>query len=279
MWLVFTVTLVFAVVAGFWLARQDHAPLEPTGPEGLRALIMAVVGGFLIVAGVLGYLVVILTTGLTFNFTRPVWTDLKGKIFAANIFVPMLPAIGLALALSPLLTPVLGQFGVDADLANLLPLLAAVIAVQFAQLFVLIWAPLERRFITRRLLAQGITPAQLQMGVMVGLSNPASGFAKRFALIEEDMGALWLSDEQLVYWGDSERFALTRDQISQIERRADARSTTMLWGISHVILHTLLPEGGDREVRLHVEGLWTMAEKRRAMDRLAEQIMNWHSRS
>ena len=65
--------------------------------------------------------------------------------------------------------------------------------------------------------------------------------------------------------------------LLQIERRADNRGQTVLGGIRHVILHIALPGGAERQVRLHVEGLWTLGQKRRVMDRLAEQIETWHA--
>jgi hypothetical protein len=109
------------------------------------------------------------------------------------------------------------------------------------------------------------------------LSNPQSGIAKRFGSIEEDMGALWVAPDRLAFRGDVEQFDLTRDQIAQIERRADKGSTTMLAGIAHVVLHVRLPIGTVRQIRLHVEGLWTMGQKRRAMDTLAEAIDRWYA--
>jgi hypothetical protein len=91
------------------------------------------------------------------------------------------------------------------------------------------------------------------------------------------MGALWVGPEQLIYWGDGEQFGIRREQIVAIERKADNRSTTMLAGITHVILHVKLPDGSVRKIRLHVEGLVTMGQKRRTMDALAEAINHWHS--
>ena len=67
-----------------------------------------------------------------------------------------------------------------------------------------------------------------------------------------------------MYWGDGERFAVTREQVLQIERR-------------HVILRLALSGVGERQVRLHVEGLSTLGHKRRVMDRLAQQLETWHA--
>jgi hypothetical protein len=151
--------------------------------------------------------------------------------------------------------------------------------VQVLQLWVLIWSPIERRIITQRLAALGITPAQLKTAALIGLSNPASGLGKRFAAIEEDMGALWVGPEQLIYWGDVEQFGIKREQLAGMERRADNRSTTVLGGITHIILHVKQPDSSIRQIRLHTEGHWTMGQKRQAMDTLAEAIARWHAGS
>ena len=89
---------------------------------------------------------------------------------------------------------------------------------------------------------------------------------------------LWVGPDQLVYWGDAERLAATREPVVQIERRADNRGQTVLGGIRYVILHLAQPGSGERHVRLHVEGRWTLGQKRRVMDCLADQIQTWHPR-
>ena len=238
---------------------------------------MVILGGMSMAAGVGAYLVVIFTTCFTFNFSRPAWTDLKGKLFVANIFVPMLLAIGVGLAASGILGPFLAGAGLDGSMATFLPVMAAIVGLQFLQLWVLVWAPVEKRFITKRLLAQGILPEQIASGILTGISNPASGFAKRFGLIEEDMGVLWVSPERLVFCGDGEQFSLTREQVVQIERKADKRSTTMLWGLQHTILHVQVAGDAERQIRLHAEGLWTMGQKRRVMAHVAGLVENWKS--
>jgi hypothetical protein len=139
--------------------------------------------------------------------------------------------------------------------------------------------PVETHIIRKRLTAAGVTPAQMQTATLVGLSNPASGYAKRFGRIEEDVGALWISPELLIYRGDSEQFDISRDQISAIEQKADNRSTSVLAGIAHVILHVKLSDGSIRQIRLHTEGLWTMGQRKRKMDELAEAIYRWHGGS
>jgi hypothetical protein len=223
------------------------------------------------------YLSVIFSECFTFNYNQPVWKAVKTKQFFVNIVVTVLVALGAGFVLSAFTSPVLIGLGLDAGMANMLPVMLMVVGVQIVQLWVLIWSPVERRIITKRLAALGITPAQLQSAALVGLLNPASGAVKRFAAIEEDMGALWVGPDLLMYRGDQEQFDLTREQLAQMERKADNRSTSVLGGIAHVILHVRRPDGSLRQIRLHTEGRWTMGQKREAMDALAEAIARWQA--
>jgi hypothetical protein len=138
-------------------------------------------------------------------------------------------------------------------------------------------ARLSSGAITKRLLAQNITPAQLNSAVLVGISDPTRSSFRKFGAIEEDIGAMWIGPDQLVYWGDNERFSIAREQLAQMERKSDTGSTTMLVGIAHAVLHVKLPDGGVRQIRLHTEGVWTMGQKRRTMDVLADSIVRWQS--
>jgi hypothetical protein len=278
MWLFLVANIVFWICLFFWI-RSRHTTSEESSPGLVDSVFRFVIGGFFVVAGAVSYAVVLLTNCFTFNFNRPVWHTLKPKLYLANILVPLMPAVGLGFAFSGMLGPFLVGIGVQPRLAGFLPFMAVIAILLTVQVWVLFWAPLERQVITRRLLAQGITPAQIQIGILLGLSNPASGFTRRFAAVEEDLGMLWVGPEQLLYWGDTERFGVTREELLQIEQRADNRSATVLGGVRHIILHLALPGGGERQLRLHVEGLWTLGQKRRVMDRLAEQIHTWHSHS
>ena len=276
MWILLVGNLIFW--AAFWIWRErGRVPATGSEPHLFDIILLILIGGFFLVVSVGSYILCVFTACLTFDFTRPVWSVVKAKLFVANILVPLTAGLGVGFGLSAFLTPVLKTAGLEAGMANILPVLGAVMLLQIAQMWVLIWAPLEKRLIERRLLAQGITAAQLQTGVFVGISNPASGMLKRFGAIEEDMGVLWVSPNQLIYWGDGESFSLTRDQIVQIERKADARSTTVLAGIAHVILHVNGVGATQRQIRLHTEAHLTMGRKKQAMNRLADAIIRWHS--
>ena len=262
---------------GLFLWRGSERPsAQEASTDLMHVLFMIIIGLFFLGIGVIGYFVVLLTQCFSFDFKHPVWPGIKGKLFVANILVPLAASLGLGFALSSVLTPMLIARGVSSEIAGLIPVLGMVGVVQIVQLWILVWAPLEKRVIRKRLEAQGIVAGQLNSAVLVGLSDPASGMLKRFGMIEEDVGALWVGPEQLVYWGDRERFGISREQITRIERKADTRSTSLLGGIAHVILHVATPSGTERQIRLHTEGHWTMGQKREAMDRLGDVIEAWH---
>lgn len=280
LWLVVLGNLVFWI--GFWVWRNhSQAPpsAEESTPNFVRSIFYLFVGAFFLVIGIAAYAGFIFTNGLTFDFSQPVFKNFKGKKYMANIFIPLFVALGLGFALSAFVTPTLQALGVSASLASLLPVLGMVAILQVLQIFVLIWSPLEKRIITRRLAAIGIIDAQLQSAILVGLSDPARSSFSKFGGIEEDMGALWLDTDRLIYWGDSEQFSITRDQLLQLEQKADSGSTTMLVGATHPILHVHLPNGTERQIRLHAEAVGTMAKKRKALDHLANSIIAWHGKT
>ena len=250
---------------------------QDSAPPVVHSVVSILFGGFFMVLGLVGYLAVTYTGCFTFDFSRPVWMAVKTKLFFVNIIIPVVLALGAGFILSAFLGLVLKTMGMDSGMADFLPVMLMIGCFQAMQLWVLIWSPMERLIIERRLAPLGIKPEQLRTAVLVGLSNPASCFTKRFAAIEEDIGALWVGPEQLIYWGDGEQFGISREQIVEIERKADNRSTTVLGGIAHIILHVGLPDDSVRQIRLHMEGVWTMGQKRRTMDSVADAITKWHS--
>ena len=279
LWFVLIGNLLFWL--GFWALRHRNDPgpaldAEP-GAAVFRSVFMLVVGTVFVAAGIGSYLIIVATTCFTFDFKRPVFAAYKGKQYLAKIIVPTLTSIGIGLLLSVPLGPVLRSFGVTDELAYLLPLFAALIPMQIAQMWISIWVPVVKKLIAKRLAARGILAAQLQSCILLGISDPAKSSFKKMTLIEDDIGALWISSDQLIYWGDTEQFAIRRDQLIQLERRADAGSTAMLAGTAHIILHVQQPDATVRQIRLHAEGHWTLGRNRQATDALAERIANWHA--
>jgi hypothetical protein len=281
MWAILLGNLLFWCGFWIWRHRHDGPPAPADGPEILfRGVAMLISGAFFFVAGVAGYFVVLFTNCLTFDFGRPIWSTLRRKIFLVNILVPLLVAMGVGFTLAAFVAPILMAFGLSPALAGLLPALGMVVVLQIVQMWVQVWAPLEKRVIYKRLAAQGVSAAQVRGATLVGLSDPTQSSFKKFGGgIEDDIGALWVSPDRLVYFGDMEQFAITPEQLVQLERKADAGSATILSGMAHVILHVRLPDGALRQIRLHVEGLPTMGKRRQAMDQLAAAIADWHSRA
>ncbi len=281
-WLLMLGVIVLVVVFAFWWNHSRlpvEAPAETPARGILRSIGSLIFGGFFLGLGMVWYLAAIITGCFTFSYQRPVWPAAKVKLYFVNIVVMVLLALGVGFIFAAFLGPVLVMLGLDVGLAHLLPVMLMIVGVQIVSLWVLIWSPLERRIIRKRLKTMGVPREQLHGAELVGLSNPASGFAKRFGMIEEDVGAMWVGPEVLVYRGDGEQFGIGREQLAQMERRADNRSTSVLGGIAHVILHVRLSDGSIRQIRLHTEGHWTMGGKRRAMDALADAIAKWHAQT
>jgi hypothetical protein len=279
LWAILVGNIILWSTLGFWWASHRAAP--PSSEESVPALgyaiFMIVIGMFFLVTGLIGYGIVIATHCLTFNFTQPVWRNVKTKLYFANIVVPLAVMLGIGFLASAFLTPILARMGLSAGAARMAPILGTLFVLQVSQIWFLIWAPLETRIISQRLRMLGVSQEQLQSGVYVGLSNPAVKGLKRFGGIEEDVGMLWFGPQHLVYWGDGEQWSVGREQLLEVERKADSGSTTMLSGTQHAILHIRLPDGNQRQIRLHTEGILTMGGKRKAMDELSDRINAWRA--
>src|SRR5215469_4244680 len=114
------------------------------------------------------------------------------------------------------LAPALEGFGLSIGQADFLPVLIFLFGTHILVMWVHIWAPVRVRMIHKRLAAMGVTEEQMRGAILVGLSNPANR-RRRFAAIQEDMGALWITPDRLVFRGDVEQFELVREQIVEIE--------------------------------------------------------------
>ena len=284
-WVVMVGLTFFITCFFFWHSHAlAPAPQADDSESGLpppnsivHGIALFVIGLFFLVPSVIAYLALLFSCCLTFNYRHPVWNSVKAKTYLFNIFVAVGISLGLGFFASAFFSPFLRQLGLPRSQADLLPVFASLIGFQLLRLWVLMWAPAEKLMIQRRLRTMDVAPEHLKAAMLVGISNPASGLVKRFGAIEEDMGALWVLPDRLAYRGDGEQFDLTREQIAGIERKADNRSTTVLAGIAHVVLQVRLPDGSVRQMRLHTEGQWTMGQKRRAMDALAEAIAGWYA--
>src|SRR5881394_2394549 len=158
LWLLLIGNLFFWLAFWAWRHRNDPSPPpDPeAGPEIFRSFFLIVVGGFSLIAGVASYFVVIATTCFTFDFTRPVFSSYKGKLYLAKIAIPTFASIGVGLILCVFLDPVLSRFGLKGQITFLLPLFIALIPLQIAQMWISIWVPVTKKLIAKRLAARGI---------------------------------------------------------------------------------------------------------------------------
>lgn len=278
-WLFVLGTTVITTALGFWWMSKRTAA-QPDGGYGLGfAVVLFFIGGFFLVAGALGYVAVIFTECLTFNYQKPVLGGLKVRLYLANIIVPLLVMLGIGFMLAAFVMPLLRRWGLSGSVSYMIPLMGSLVVLQLVLVWVSVWTPVIKRLISKRLRAKGLTDAQLAGGLLLGISDPSKSSMKKFFMIESDLGMLWFDPAQLIYWGDSEDFVIRREDLLEIERKMDAASTSSLSGTVHVILRVAQPDGSERRIRLHNEGLWTLGSRRAAMDALAQQIEAWRSMS
>jgi hypothetical protein len=277
-WLLILAT-TFGLI-GLWLwfeSKKQRVVVEEDG-AGFPLFLFAF--GFLsVVAGIAAYFIVLRTNCFLSDFRKPMWNEMKSRIYLANVFVPLLVMMGIGFMLSLFLTPRLRESGVSASMAFFLPVMGCIAVMQVVLVWFVLWAPVEKSFIRKRLLARGVSENQLQTGTYIGISNPDKSSMKKFSCVEEDMGMLWLDAWQLIYWGDGESFTIGRDDLLEVQRQVDGASTTALSGTAHVVLRVRQPGGGERRLRLHCEGIGTLGGKRVAMNALAERIAVWRSTS
>jgi hypothetical protein len=109
----------------------------------------------------------------------------------------------------------------------------------------------------------------------VGVSDPLRDSFRKFSLIEEDLGVLWLAPGALSYRGDATAWDLPRESVAGFERRADAGSTSAYFGAVAVILCYRDPAGQECRLRLHASGGWTMTATATKQNELAERLTTW----
>src|SRR5262245_18804216 len=110
--------------------------------------------------------------------------------------------------------------GLQGELGFFVPFIGTVVALQLVLIWVLIWEPTLARLICHRLEARGISAPQIASAILLGISDPRRSSFRKFTLVEDDVGALWITPDQLIYWGDADQFAIARDQLLGIERKA-----------------------------------------------------------
>jgi hypothetical protein len=151
------------------------------------------------------------------------------------------------------------------------------VTAQLVLAWLAIMGPVERLLIARRMEAMGFGPERYPGGVPMGVSDPTKNSMKKFPLVEEDMGMLWFSPTHLSFRGDVTSWDVARDDILDVERKADAGATSSYFGAVHVVLRVRTADGAERRVRLHPEGNWSSTGVARALDALAADLNLWRS--
>jgi hypothetical protein len=240
------------------------------------ALTSFTLGGFFLVLGILLYSLVITTRCFTFNFRKPFWNTLRTRLSITNIFLLFFFDIGVGFMLSVFITPLLMALGLPFAIALAIPILGAVLCIGLLTSFLSIWTPLDKPMITQRLLLLGVPQEDIERGILIGISDPAKSSFKKFTMVEEDVGMLWLNPESLVYHGDSKSFEIMKNELLDIERSSDPGSLAAYGGAVDIILHFRQDSGAESLIRLHTEGNWTLRAMRRSLDSLAQKLAAWH---
>jgi hypothetical protein len=261
------------------LTGPDQMSKSTEVPEGPRIVeyvaLMFLAGFFFLGAGALGYAVTLATRCFTFNFCKPFWNSVKKKLYVMNIVVTLLIGMGAAAFVSMVVTPILIVIGLSWPISSTAPLLGTFVLVQFLTVWINIWHPLEKSIVKRRLAVCGVSDEDIKRGICIGISDPAKSSFKKITMIEEDVGMLWLQEDELVYKGDTESFNISRNQLIEVERATDAGSMAAYCGNVNVIIRFRTNDGAERRTRLHSEGVWTMGSRAKASDSLAERLVCW----
>jgi hypothetical protein len=117
----------------------------------------------------------------------------------------------------------------------------------------------------------------MERGILMGISDPAKKSLGKLgvAWVEDDIGMLWITPDELIYEGDEDEFRVRREQLVSIERAANPGAVSVYFGNLNIIL-TFASEGAaPRRVRLHPESSWTMTGTARASDHLANELERW----
>jgi len=273
--------MIVSFTVSFLIVRSLAGPSQPK--EVVRdapaiaglAVLMFIGGIFCFCSGVLLYAVVLLTQCFTFDFQKPFWNAFKKKLYVMHIIVTLLFDLGVAAFVSMIVTPLMILLGLPESVSFFVPVLATLILMQLLFTWISIWQPLEKSTVQKRMAAFGISQDDISRAIPMGISDPAKSSFKKLTMVEEDVGMLWIGNDEILYRGDADSFRFGRQQLIEIERDADAGSMSAYAGNVHIILRFQTPDGAERRVRLHVEGCWTIRQTAKASDSLAEILNRW----
>ncbi|MCK4575382.1 hypothetical protein KAU34_03150 [candidate division WOR-3 bacterium] len=268
----------------FWIFSQyitfplsNGSPMPTTNSNMFfMSVIYFMIGIISFVIGIIFYIIVLSTHCFTFNFNMPFWKAFKVKLYISNIIVLFCWVIGLGFASSIVITPLLTMFGVPWIVSFYIPMLGWLIMLNLIFSFViLIWTPLDKSTITKRLLACGVSEEDINRGIFVGISDPIKSSFKKFTMVEDDVGMLWIESDKVIYKGDSDSFGFDRNKLLSIKRAVDPGSIVAYGGGVDIIIRFRQENGTERRVRLHSEGNWTIKGVARSLDRLAKRLVTW----
>jgi hypothetical protein len=284
--------IIGSTLLGFWasggLGGRDVEPSVLAFPKGRQmattiafAIVTAALSVVALAVGAAFYAIVVATRLFVFDFSRPVWSSANSRMFFANFLVPAPTMLGIGGLVAAIGGPVLARLGMAPETAFLVLGVGAFILMQLVYAWLSIWTPLVSRLTRARLSALGVEPASMDQGILMGISDPAKKSITRIgvAWVEEDIGMLWITPDELIYEGDNDEFRVRPEQLLLIERVANAGAVSAYFGNLNIIM-TFACEGGDsRRVRLHPESSWTMTGTARESDRLANELERWKSRA
>jgi hypothetical protein len=264
----------------FWLTASRRPPAEPP-KDASEAATMVVVflffGSLALVAGVVGYMIILATQCFTSNYDQPIWKDLKARFYAAHIAIPVCVGLGLGMCTAAILTPILTAAGLSVAVALGIPCLGMFLVSQFVLTYVNIWMPIQKAAVKKRMAVFGISEENMHWGIHMGISDPSRSKRKRSAAIEEDIGMMWIRPDMIVYRGDSDGFIIRRGLLAKIERITDSASVTALAGDVSVVITFQNQNGTERTVRLHHQESWTLRQAAKKSNDLADQITTWQN--
>ena len=274
--------LILVSVSSFFLtnmmmSKGQHAT-QSQDQASLSCLVIVtvVLALFSLLAGIVIYIIVLATHCFTFNFEKPVWnSSLKARLYVSNILVGTALLLGFAGIATAIAGPLLINFlGLSREISLLIPFLVVFIPCQILLAWTNIWNPLICSLTRKRLLAIGYTQDEIKTGICAGVSDPTISSMKKFSMIEDDIGLLWITPQCIRYRGDLQTFEIDHSQLTEIERLVDKGSMAAYAGAVHIILHWK-DDRGEHTKRLHLENYWTLSSLAGLYDKFALRLSEW----
>jgi hypothetical protein len=255
------------------MMRSEPVP-EADAPSLLSSVAYLLFAAAAAVLGLAVYGVAFATRCLTFRLDRPFFPAYRWKAWVFKLAYELLLQVAFAFACAPTVFALL--YGrLPGQVVALVGLGAPFVLAQFVMTWLTTTGPIDRAVIARRMAALGFGPDRLPGGLPMGVSNPDRSSFKKFPLIEEDLGMLWLTSTHLSFRGDATAWDFPRADVLAVERKADAGATSSYFGAVQVILRVRQSDGVERRVRLHPQGGFTQSAHAAALNTLADRLESW----